>query len=119
VSALRGKSCARRVLEEAAAATDDARRAARGQTGRLRIGFMASALLEFLPAVLRHFHANHPEVQLHLEEMSSSRSGRAVIDGICDVSLTRGAPRGAGAELPRARRPRCAPEGPPAGRPAP
>jgi len=89
---------ARRVLEEAAAATADARRAARGQTGRLRIGFMASALLEFLPAVLRHFHANHPEVQLHLEEMSSTRSGRAVIDGTCDVSLTRGAPRGAGAE---------------------
>src|SRR5487761_680507 len=89
---------ARRVLEEAAAASTDARRAARGETGRLRIGFMASALLEFLPAVLRHFHANHPEVQLNLEEMSSARSGRAVIDGTCDVSLTRGAPRGAGAE---------------------
>jgi DNA-binding transcriptional LysR family regulator len=89
---------ARRSLEEAAAATADARRAARGETGRLRIGFMASALLEFLPAVLRHFHANHPEVQLHLEEMSSARSGRAVIEGTCDVSLTRGAPRGAGAE---------------------
>jgi DNA-binding transcriptional LysR family regulator len=59
---------------------------------------MASALLEFLPAVLRRFHADHPEVQLHLEEMSSARSGRAVIDGSCDVSLTRGAPRGAGAE---------------------
>jgi DNA-binding transcriptional LysR family regulator len=55
-------------------------------------------LAGILPAVLRHFHANHPEVQLHLEEMSSTRSGRAVIDGICDVSLTRGAPRGAGAE---------------------
>jgi DNA-binding transcriptional LysR family regulator len=30
--------------------------------------------------------------------MSSARSGRAVIEGTCDVSLTRGAPRGAGAE---------------------
>jgi DNA-binding transcriptional LysR family regulator len=89
---------ARRALDEAAAASADARRAARGETGRLRIGFMASALLEFLPAVLRRFHADHPEVQLHLEEMSSARSGRAVIDGTCDVSLTRGAPRGTGAE---------------------
>jgi hypothetical protein len=35
--------------DDAPAATADARRAARGQTGRLRIGFMASALLEFLP----------------------------------------------------------------------
>ena len=81
-------------MEEAAAASTDAQRAARGETGRLRIGFMASALLEFLPAVLRHFHADHPQVQLHLEEMSSARSGRAVVDGTCDVSVTRGAGAG-------------------------
>ncbi|MER7794300.1 LysR substrate-binding domain-containing protein [Streptomyces sp. NPDC097640] len=89
---------ARRALDEAAGATVDARRAARGETGRLRVGFIGSALLQLLPTVVSRFGAAHPEVVLELYEMSSSAAARALVDGEVDVIVTRGAPRGPGAQ---------------------
>jgi DNA-binding transcriptional LysR family regulator len=43
---------ARRVLEQVAAGATETRRAARGQTGSLRLGFVGSALIELLPSLL-------------------------------------------------------------------
>jgi DNA-binding transcriptional LysR family regulator len=89
---------ARRALREMSAAVIDTGRAARGETGQLRLGFVGSALLELLPKALRRFAASHPDVRLQLEEMSSVRSGRALVHGEVDVAVGRGAPRGTGAE---------------------
>ncbi len=89
---------ARRALEEMTAATVDAGRAARGETGRLRLGFIASALLEPLPDVLSRFGRERPDVRLELHEMASSRSAATLISGELDVAVTLGPPRGAGAE---------------------
>ncbi|MCX5416033.1 LysR family transcriptional regulator [Streptomyces sp. NBC_00059] len=89
---------ARRALDEIAAAVVDAGRAARGDTGRLRLGFIASALLEPLPAVLHRFGRERPDVRLELHEMATSRSTAALIAGELDVAITLGPPRGAGAE---------------------
>jgi DNA-binding transcriptional LysR family regulator len=89
---------ARRIDREFAAAAHDARSAARGETGALRIGFVASALLSMLPAVLRAFRVAHPEVQLQAEEMTSMESSRALVAGEVDVIVCRGAPRGRGVE---------------------
>lgn len=89
---------ARRSLTEMTAAASDASRAARGETGQLRIGFIGSALLEFLPSVLNGFAADHPDVRLGLHEMSTGRSAAALRAGELDVSVGRGAPRGVGAE---------------------
>jgi len=89
---------ARRIDREFIAAAHDARRAARGETGALRIGFIASALLSMLPAVLRTFRAEHPEVQLQAEEMTTAESSRALVAGEVDVIVCRGAPRGRGVE---------------------
>ncbi|MEU9192572.1 LysR family transcriptional regulator [Streptomyces hundungensis] len=89
---------ARRALDEIAAATVDAGRAARGETGRLRLGFVASALLDPLPGVLNRFRRERPDVRLELHEMATSRSGSALVGGELDVALTLGPPRGAGAE---------------------
>jgi DNA-binding transcriptional LysR family regulator len=89
---------ARRALEEIAAAGVDAGRAARGETGRLRLGFVASALLDPLPGVLNRFGRERPDVRLELHEMATSRSGPALIAGELDVAITLGPPRGAGAE---------------------
>ncbi|MFE9577105.1 LysR family transcriptional regulator [Nocardia sp. NPDC006044] len=89
---------ARRSLAEMAGAAADAGRAERGEIGELRIGFIGSALLELLPAVLNAFVADHPDVRLGLHEMSTSASTSALIAGELDVSIGRGAPRGAGAE---------------------
>ncbi|NJP75285.1 LysR family transcriptional regulator, partial [Streptomyces sp. C1-2] len=89
---------ARRALEEIAAAEVDAGRAARGETGRLRLGFVASALLDPLPGVLSRFGRERPDVRLELHEMATSRSSPALIAGELDVAITLGPPRGAGAE---------------------
>ncbi|MEU3740078.1 LysR family transcriptional regulator [Streptomyces sp. NPDC032198] len=89
---------ARRALEEIAAAAIDAGRAARGETGRLRLGFIASALLDPLPGVLSRFGRERPDVRLELHEMATSRSSTALVAGELDVAITLGPPRGAGAE---------------------
>jgi DNA-binding transcriptional LysR family regulator len=89
---------ARRIDQELTGAAHDAQRAARGETGSLRIGFIASALLSMLPPVLRKFRVEHPEVRLQLEEMSSVESTRALVAGELDVIICRGAPRGRGVE---------------------
>ncbi|MBD0424490.1 LysR family transcriptional regulator [Streptomyces sp. TRM S81-3] len=89
---------ARRALEEMTAATVDAGRAARGETGRLRLGFVASALLDPLPDVLGRFGRGRPDVRLELHEMASGRSATALVAGELDVAVTLGPPRGAGAE---------------------
>ncbi|MFF1324712.1 MULTISPECIES: LysR family transcriptional regulator [Streptomyces] len=89
---------ARRALDEMTAAKVDAERAARGETGRLRLGFIASALLDPLPLVLGRFGRERPDIRLELHEMASRRSTAALIAGDLDVAVTLGPPRGAGAE---------------------
>src|ERR1700739_1087934 len=72
---------ARRIDQELTAAALDAQRAARGETGRRRIGFTHSAPLSVLPPVLRRFRAEHPEVRLQLQEMVTVGRHRALGGG--------------------------------------
>jgi len=70
--------------EEAGAA---ARRAARGEQGRLAVGFVGSATYELLPGVVRAHHERYPEVTLDLHgEMLTA----AQLDGLLDGSLAVG-----------------------------
>ncbi|MGK3208620.1 LysR family transcriptional regulator [Amycolatopsis sp. MEPSY49] len=89
---------ARRALGEMTAAAVEAGRAARGETGRLRMGFIGSALLAPLPGVLGRFRRSRPDVRLDLREMSSPEAAAALVAGELDVAVGRGAPRGAGVE---------------------
>ncbi|MFD5828511.1 LysR family transcriptional regulator [Lentzea sp. NPDC060358] len=89
---------ARRALAEIAAASVEAGRAARGETGLLRMGFIGSALLDPLPGVLGRFRKSRPDVRLDLREMSSPEAAAALVAGELDVAVGRGNPRGAGAE---------------------
>ena len=70
--------------DEAGAA---ARRAARGEQGRLAVGFVGSATYELLPGVVRAHHERYPEVTLDLHgEMLTA----AQLDGLLDGSLAVG-----------------------------
>ncbi|ASO20745.1 DNA-binding transcriptional LysR family regulator [Actinoalloteichus hoggarensis] len=89
---------AHRALAEMSAAAVDSGRAARGETGMLRIGFVASALLEPLPRVLVRFGRDRPDVRLSLHEMSTSRSTAALVSGELDIAIGLGSPRGPGVE---------------------
>jgi DNA-binding transcriptional LysR family regulator len=64
---------AQSVLARLDQAVDATRRTARGESGRLVVGFTGSAAFNpFVPATLRHFSEASPQVQLALEEGNSA-----------------------------------------------
>lgn len=80
---------AHRVLSQMDRALAAARGAAQGMIGRLSVGFVPSLAYELLPAILREFRANHPAVDLHLEEMVTVDQTDALLQRRVDVALHR------------------------------
>jgi DNA-binding transcriptional LysR family regulator len=80
---------ARRLLTQADGAVERARSAGRGATGMLRIGFIAPALYDLLPPVLRCFRARHPGVRLALEEMHNIEAVNAVRSRYVQLAFVR------------------------------
>jgi DNA-binding transcriptional LysR family regulator len=80
---------ARQALTEASAAVEAAQRAARGETGRLRIGFIESAANTVLPEAVRRFSAARPEVGLSLSELSVDAQVEGLRTGLLDIGILR------------------------------
>ena len=78
-----------KTLAQAERAIATAQRAARGETGRLGIGFMGFATCQFLPDLLRKYKARHPGVVLRLEENVPSGQDLAFDRGEIDIGFTR------------------------------
>jgi DNA-binding transcriptional LysR family regulator len=79
----------RQVLRDSEAMVTLARRAARGEAGRLRIGFGIATILGLVPDALLRFRRRHPEVQLHLRDMSTPEQIDALAAGEIDVGFVR------------------------------
>ncbi|PSM13923.1 LysR substrate-binding domain-containing protein [Stenotrophomonas maltophilia] len=62
---------ARATLQQAEQALLRTREAASGQSGRLHVGYVGSALYGRLPGLIRRFRQQYPQVQLHLQEATS------------------------------------------------
>jgi DNA-binding transcriptional LysR family regulator len=80
---------ARSLLGELDGAVATARRIAAGQTGRLRINFVGSALLSTVPELVQRFRGAHPLVEIELHERSTVEQLRAIKNGTVDVGLIR------------------------------
>ncbi|WP_174874739.1 LysR family transcriptional regulator [Vogesella oryzae] len=81
---------ARTLLDDARLAADEARRAARGEIGELRIGFTSSLpLMSVLPATLQQFRARHPEVALHFHELFTREQFQQLRQRKLDVGVVR------------------------------
>jgi DNA-binding transcriptional LysR family regulator len=80
---------ARRALAHAAQAARVAQRAARGEIGRLAVGFVDSAVYGVFPRVLRHMRAKYPELNLVLLDMNSDEQLQALRANQLDVGLIR------------------------------
>lgn len=80
---------ARATLAELDVAAATARAIAAGQTGRLRIAFVGSALLSIVPAAVQRFRRARPEVEIELRERSTVEQLRALRAGLIDVGLVR------------------------------
>ena len=80
---------ARRTLAQAERVVSAARRAAEGSIGFLRVGFSSSAPYTTLPAILRSFRAQFPEVALNLFERSTEEQVELLAAGAIDVAFVR------------------------------
>lgn len=81
---------ARELVHRAEQAMEDVRRLARGQVGRLRIGYTQSNIYDVLPILLRHFRDSHPEVEIELERPALTPvQVDALEKGLVDVALLR------------------------------
>jgi DNA-binding transcriptional LysR family regulator len=79
----------RHLLRESAATVVLARGAARGEAGRLRIGFGIASILGLLPDVLLRFRRAHPHVELYLRDMSTPDQMTALLAHDIDVGFVR------------------------------
>jgi DNA-binding transcriptional LysR family regulator len=81
---------AREILAAVDAAAEDARRAARGEFGRLAIGFTGSATYALLPAVAAALRGALPGVALDLRgELLTPAQVAGLLDGTLDLGLLR------------------------------
>ena len=78
-----------RTLAQAELAVETAQRAARGEIGRLSIGFLGSATSAFLPELVRKFKATYPGVKLTLQELTPVQQDPAFEKGKIDIGFTR------------------------------
>ena len=80
------------ILRRADQATRLVRRAARGEVGTLRIGFLGPATSEFLPALIQDYRSKYPDVELRLEHMTPDEQLAAFDEDKIDVGLSRSLP---------------------------
>jgi DNA-binding transcriptional LysR family regulator len=80
-------SHARRILAEADEALADAMRAARGETGRIRVATGTTAGLEQVPAILRMFGEARPLVHLDLRQTGWEDHSGGLRDGSVDAAF--------------------------------
>ena len=78
-----------RTLAQAELAIETARRAARGEIGRLSIGFLGSATSAFLPELVRRFKATSPGVKLILQQLNPVQQDAAFEKEEIDIGFTR------------------------------
>lgn len=80
---------ARQLLALSAKAADVAQRASRGETGRIRVGFIGAALYSFLPRLLREYRQRYPEVEISLTQLTIAQQAEALRNREIDVGVIR------------------------------
>ena len=78
---------ARRLLEQAAALRDNARRLAAGEAGRITLGCITTAAHNVLPQLLPEFQRRHADVKVVLQEATSDIQLAALRESRLDAGL--------------------------------
>jgi len=81
---------ARSLLEHVDRAVEAARRAARGEVGLLRIGYVPAVASTGLPEIVLSFRKRCPGVDVRLQEMNPAMQIEAVLGNRVDVGFVRG-----------------------------
>lgn len=80
---------ARRSLTQLDWAVGAARRAERGEVGRLALGFVGPATYSVLPPILRVFHERFPDVELDVDELNTGQQLPALREGRLQLGFLR------------------------------
>jgi DNA-binding transcriptional LysR family regulator len=80
------------ILKRSDEAKRMAQRAARGEVGILRIGFIAPATAPILPPLVQTYRSRHPEVELQLHHMNPDVQLTAFAEGTLDLGFSRPLP---------------------------
>ena len=84
------RDAVRSLPDQAAEAIRLAQRAARGETGRLRLGFTGTAAINpIVPAAIRAFRRAYPDAELTLTEANSVALAAALVEGRLDAAVLR------------------------------
>jgi len=78
---------ARRLLQQAHAATERARRAAQGEEGSLSLSFVPSAAIDLLPDIFKRFQRDYPTVHLQVSAETTARQVEALRRAEVDLAL--------------------------------
>src|SRR5580692_1179204 len=76
-----------------------AQRASRGEIGCLRIGFLPCAAGPFIPALIKSYRKEFPNVDVKLHDMNTEQQLKAFDDGKIDVGFCRPFPKGRAKEF--------------------
>lgn len=79
----------KRVLAEADHALSAVTQAAHGEIGLLRVGFVSSAALRIVPAIVLALRETHPGVRVELGESTTDPQLDAISEGSLDVGIVR------------------------------
>lgn len=79
----------RRLLRELDELTEAGRRASRGETGHIAVGFVGSVAFHFFPRILRDYRAKFPNVSIELVELRNRPLIDALKCGRVDVAFMR------------------------------
>jgi DNA-binding transcriptional LysR family regulator len=77
------------VLAQAERAADAVHRAARGETGVLRVGFLTTVAHDLMPPIVRAFTEQDRGIALHTEDLTIAALVGGVRDGRLDAGLSR------------------------------
>ena len=78
---------ARATLATLEQAVERTQRAARGEVGRLTVGFVSGLAFGGLPEVVRTFRARFPDVAVDLRELTAAEQEEALRDGRIDIGF--------------------------------
>lgn len=81
------RASARKILAQAEEAALEARDAAAGVIGNLRVGFVGAMLYRGLPQALRNFQTRYPGVRVKLTEMNSGEQITELMHGGLDLGF--------------------------------
>jgi DNA-binding transcriptional LysR family regulator len=79
----------RPVLAQAERAVEAVQRAARGEQGALRVGFLSSVANHVMPPVVRAFGERHPGISLETEDVTIAALVAGLREGRLDAGLSR------------------------------